>query len=149
MGQSLSQMYIHLVFGTKNRYPFIAEKIAPNLHGFIAGILKKMDSPAIIINSMPDHIHIFFCLSKNHSLADVVEEIKKTSSVWMKVNGVPGFYWQPGYGSFSVSGSKVKIVERYIQQQQEHHLKMSFQEEVERFFKEYNVAGYDPVYFWK
>lgn len=110
MGQSLSQMYIHLVFGTKYRYPYINENVEDSLHAYIAGILKNLESPAIKINSVPDHIHILFRLSKNYALAKVVEEVKKESSKWMKTQGVTGFTWQGGYGAFSVSSYKVEIV---------------------------------------
>ena len=97
MGQSLSQMYVHLIFGTKNRQPFITDDIRPNLHAYMAGILKNKESPALRINSVADHIHILFRLSKNHSLAKVVEEVKKHSSKWMKTEGIHGFTWQIGY----------------------------------------------------
>src|ERR1035437_735853 len=108
MGQSLSQLYVHLTFGTKNRFPFIQKECESQLHAYMAGTFKVYESPAIIINSVPDHIHILFRLSKNYSLAKVVEEIKKQSSKWMKevVRGHENFSWQIGYGAFSVSGSK-------------------------------------------
>ena len=79
MGQSLSQLYVHLTYGTKERAPFISEQIEPQLHSYMAGILKNMESPAIKINSVPDHVHILFRLSKNYALAKVVEEVKKQS----------------------------------------------------------------------
>jgi len=114
----------------------------------MAGILKNMDSPALKINSVPDHIHILFRLSKNHALAKVVENVKKDSSKWMKAAGVAGFTWQIGYGAFSVSASKVEVVANYILRQKEHHKKQTFREEVEEFVREYDVIAYDPQYFW-
>ena len=87
MGQSLSQIYIHLVTGTKFRQPLINPVIEDGLHAYMAGILKNMESPAIKINSVPDHIHILFRLSKNFALAKVVENVKKESSKWMKDEG--------------------------------------------------------------
>jgi len=148
MGQSLSQLYVHLVFGTKGRLPLIKEAIEPSLHGYMAGILKNMDSPALKINSVPDHIHILFRLSKNHALSKVVKNVKKDSSKWMKAEGVAGFTWQIGYGAFSVSASKVEVVSNYILRQKEHHKKQSFREEVEEFVRKYDVIAYDPQYFW-
>ena len=150
MGQSLSQMYIHLVFGTKGRYPFIKESCENWLHAYMAGILKNMESPAIIINSVPDHAHILFRLSKNYALAKVVEQVKKESSKWMKqiVHGDKNFTWQIGYGAFSVSSSALETVKRYIQNQKEHHHIQSFQEEIEEYVKHYDIIEYDPVYFW-
>lgn len=87
MPQSLSQLYVHLVFATKYRRPLIPEELEPQLHAYMAGILKNYESPALIINSMPDHMHIFFRLSKNYALTKVVEMVKKESSKWMKPMG--------------------------------------------------------------
>ena len=149
MGQSLSQMYIHLVFSTKGRYPFINEEIEPAFHGYMAGILKNLGSPALKINSVPDHIHILFRLSKNYALAKVVEEVKKQSSKWMKAKGVKGFTWQIGYGAFSVSSYKVDVVTNYIIRQKEHHKIRTLKDEVEKFVKEYDIEEYDAKYFWE
>jgi len=150
MGQSLSQMYIHLTFGTKSRYPFIKEVIEDRVHAYLAGTLKNFESPAIIINSMPDHVHILFRLSKNYALAKVVEEVKKESSKWMKTidGGDHYFKWQIGYGAFSVSSSKLETVKKYIKNQKKHHHQITFQEEIEEFVKQYDIIEYDPVYFW-
>jgi REP element-mobilizing transposase RayT len=149
LGQSLSQNYLHLIFGTKNRYPFISSEIEKELHSYMASTLKELDSPALIINSMPDHVHILFKLSKNFSLAKVVEEIKKSSSKWMKTKGIQDFSWQIGYGAFSVSSSKLEAVNKYIAHQKEHHKIKSFQEEVEQFMKEYQLKEYEADFFWK
>lgn len=148
MGQSLSQMYIHLVFRTKYGRPYIQENIEPSLHSYMAGILKNMESPALIINSVPDHIHILFRLSKNYALAKVVEQVKKQSSKWMKEKGVDGFTWQIGYGAFSVSSYKEDVVTNYIIRQKEHHKKVTFKDEIEKSMKEYNITDYDAKYFY-
>ncbi|WP_299252245.1 IS200/IS605 family transposase [uncultured Cytophaga sp.] len=148
MGQSLSQIYVHLIFGTKNRHPFITEEIEPSLRKYITGILKNLDSPVIKINSMPDHIHILFRFSKKYTLIKIIEEVKKYSSKWMKSNGINGFTWQIGYGAFSVSSSKIDIVTSYIINQKEHHKNVSFQNEIENFMKEYQISEYDSEYFW-
>lgn len=148
MGQSLSQLYVHLIFGTKGRHPWIEEEIAASLHAYMAGIFKNFDSPAIKINSVPDHIHILFRLSKNHALAKVVEKVKLDSSKWMKEKGVKGFTWQIGYAAFSVSSSKVDVVTRYINKQKEHHMKKTFREEIEEFIREYEVVEFESNYFW-
>ena len=142
MGQSLSKLYVHLTFGTKGRYPFIKHSVEVRLHEYIAGTLKKYDSPAIIINSVFDHIHILFCLSKNYALAKVIEELKKSSSKWMKEidDENTKFSWQIGYGAFSVSESMVKEVENYIKAQKEHHKKISFKEEYDLILKKYGIV---------
>ena len=149
MGQSLSQLYIHITFGTKGRHPSIAESIEAELHAYVAALFKKYKSPALAVNSTPDHIHILFRLSKNYALAKVVEEVKKASSIWMHSKGIKAFKWQIGYGAFSVSSSKVEVVKRYISKQKEHHQVKSYQEEVEEFMKQYDILEYDSKYFLK
>jgi putative transposase len=150
MSQSLSKLYIHLTFSTKGRAPIIHDEIRDDLHSYLAGTFKRVDSPALIINSVPDHIHALFRMSKNVSLAKILEELKKSSSKWMKENtGNPSFYWQIGYGAFSVSSSKIETTMRYIARQKEHHKQLSYRKEIEKFMKEYDVVEYDPVYFWK
>ena len=150
MVQSLSQVYIHLTFGTKNRFPSIYESSKKQLHAYMAGTLKKYESPSIIINSVPDHIHILFRLSKNYGLAKIVEELKKQSSKWMKEtnDNNKNFSWQIGYGAFSVSSSKLEVVKNYIVGQKEHHSKKTYQEEVEEFIHQYDLIEYDSKYFW-
>ena len=149
MSQSLSKLYVHLTFSTKHRKPWIHKTIKTDLNAYMAGTLKKVESPALIINSVPDHVHILFRLSKNVALAKIVEEVKKSSSKWMKEHsGNRSFYWQTGYGAFSVSSSKVNTMTRYITRQEEHHKHMDYREEIERFMREYDVVEYDPDYFW-
>ena len=150
MAQSLAQLYVHLIFGTKNRRNLITEKIEDDLHSYFAGILNNMQSPALEINSVPDHVHILFRLSKNFALAKVIEMVKKESSKWIK--GKPGinrdFSWQGGYGAFSVSSSKVNVVRNYILNQKEHHRKVSFIEEISSFMEAYDVLEYSEEFFW-
>ena len=112
------------------------------------GILKSKECPVLKINSVPDHVHILFRLSKNHALAKIVEVVKKESSKWMKTKGVTGFTWQIGYGAFSVSSSKVESVIKYISNQKQHHKTKTYKEEVEEFIKNYDIIEYDAKYFW-
>ena len=150
MSQSLSKLYIHLTFATKDRQPLICKTIQPDLHSYMAGIFKKNKNPALIINSVPDHVHVLFRLSKNMALTRIVEQVKKSSSKWMKEHsGNTSFYWQRGYGAFSVSSSKVSTVTRYIARQEEHHQHLSYREEVDKFMKEYDVVEYNEDYFWE
>lgn len=150
MGQSLSQMYIHLVFGTKGRNLYLNADIEKRVHAYMAGTLQQYESPALIINSMPDHVHILFRLSKNYALAKIVEEVKKESSKWIKTieGGTKLFKWQIGYGAFSVSSSKTEVVKRYIENQKDHHGTQTFREELEDFVKQYDIIEYDAQYFW-
>ena len=149
MPQSLAKNLIHLIYSTKNRERLLGEDIRDELHRYSAGILKEWDSPAILINSVEDHIHILFCLSKNHALCDVVEQVKKGSSKWLKTKGTAykNFFWQAGYGAFSVSQSSVKSVMKYIETQDEHHRRNTFQDEFRAFLKRYEIP-YDERYVW-
>jgi len=149
MGQSLSKIYVHCVFGTKFRKQIIKDHIEIKLHKYISGILNNIGCSAIIINSLPDHIHLLFSLSKNYSISQVMEIVKKDSSKWMKNQGISNFSWQNGYGAFSISQSKVQNTKIYIENQKHHHAKISYQSEVDRLMKEYNVEQYSHDHFWK
>ncbi len=132
MSQSLAKNTIHLVFSTKNRRPDLNESVQVRLFPYLAGIFSKWESPAIVIGGHDDHVHALFTLSKNHALAKLVEEVKKGSSKWLKSvePTLSGFSWQSGYGAFSVSESSIASVRAYIEQQAEHHCRISFQDEV-------------------
>ena len=149
MGQSLAQVYIHLVFGTKNREPSLDDGLRDGLHSYIGGILQKLDSPVLAINSMADHVHLLFRLSRTTTLAKAEEDTKKVSSRWIKSR--PGqsarFAWQVGYGAFSVSASMVPAVTAYIEHQPEHHRQRTFKEELQMLFDRHGVV-YDERYLW-
>lgn len=147
MPQSLANILVHAIWSTKERRPFITDGIRDGLHGYMAGILKNVESPALIINSVADHIHVFCQLSKNIAACKLVEEVKKSSSKWMKENGSGAFAWQSGYGIFSVSQSNADSVYQYIQKQAEHHRQRDFKEEFREFCMRYNVA-IDERYAW-
>ena len=150
MPQSLAKNLIHLICSTKDRDPCLSPEILANLFKYKAGILKEWKSPALVIGGVADHVHVLFCLSKNHSLVKVIEEVKKGSSKWMKTQGPEfrAFHWQAGYGAFSVSQSQVEAVRRYIELQDEHHRKRSFQEEFLAFLNRYDVE-YDERFLWE
>ena len=148
MPQSLSKILVHLIFSTKNREPLIEVELRPRLHAYLIGILDNLKSPSLQIGGVADHVHILFRLGRSISQADMVEEVKKSSSKWMKTgNGVPAFSWQAGYGAFSVGESQAEAVIKYIQNQEEHHRKSTFQEEFRRFLVKYKVE-YDERYVW-
>lgn len=149
MSQSLVKNLLHLVFSTKHRNPLISSDVRADLYAYQAGVFANWDSPALIIGGVEDHVHALFLLSKNHALAKVVEEVKKASSKWIKTEGnaADDFYWQSGYAAFSVSSSKVDDVRTYIENQEEHHRKISFQVELRRFLKRHDVE-YDERYVW-
>jgi len=149
MAQSLAKLVTHVIFSTKNRRPILDEGVREPLCAYFVGILRHWESPAILVNAVEDHVHILCCLSKNHALAKVIEEIKKGTSKWLKTQ--PGdlaeFHWQNGYGAFSVSESNVEQVRSYIAGQAEHHRRMTFQEEFRLFLERYNVS-FDERYVW-
>jgi len=149
MSQSLAKIYVHIVFRTKNNAFRFPKEIQKELYAYMATILKGVESPAIIIGGMPDHIHILCVLSKNYALKKIVEEVKKYSSKWLKTKDdkLSKFSWQNGYGAFSVSQSQVDVVKKYIQNQEEHHRKKSYREEVTVFLEKYKV-DYNNDYFW-
>lgn len=132
MSQSLAKVLIHLTYSTSARTPWLKLEDRPALFAYKAGILKQWDSPALVIGGVADHVHVLFSLSRNHSLAKIVEEIKKGSSKWLKGRGpsYSDFEWQKGYGAFSVSVSNVEQVNKYIENQEEHHRVRSFKEEL-------------------
>lgn len=149
MGQSLCKNLVHLIYSTKERHPFLDDPIREALHAYGAGILKDQESPALVIGSVADHMHVLFNLSKNLALADVVMHLKKGSSRWLKTQGQPygRFHWQNGYGAFSVSQSAVEEVRHYILNQAEHHRKFTFQDEFRTFLRRYEIE-YDERYVW-
>ena len=148
MPQSLSQVYVHLVFSTKDRAGLIPANIQTRLHAYVAGTLNAIGCPAVQVGGMPDHIHILFRLSRTVTISDVVKNAKVESSKWMKDEcAVSDFAWQAGYAAFSVSASNVDEVTRYIQRQAEHHRVKSFQDEFRRLLELYQVE-YDEAYVW-
>ena len=151
MSQSLAQIYLHIIFSTKHRYPFIADSIRSELFAYIGDTIKRIEGVPYLINGTDDHIHILSTLPRTISLAKYIEEIKRNSSRWIKTKDAnwqcEKFAWQNGYGAFSVSGSRKKAVMEYIANQQEHHRTITFQEEYVAFLKKYNV-DYDEKYLW-
>jgi putative transposase len=149
MSQSLSKLYVHLVFHTKYNHPIISPTIEDELYAYIGGIIKSTKSQLIKINGTQDHIHILAVMSKNITLSKFLEEIKRNSSRWIKTKGneYADFIWQGGYGAFSVSPSKVNAVIEYIENQKEHHKKVSFKEEYIELLKAHGIE-YNEDYLW-
>lgn len=149
MGQSLARILVHVIFSTKNREPFVCDEVRPELHKYISAILNAFDSPVISIASMQDHVHILLGLSKHEPLIRIVEEVKKRSSKWIKTKGTAyaNFAWQNGYGAFSVSPSRLRQAEAYLENQKEHHRVRTFQEEFREFLKRHNVPC-DEEHLW-
>jgi REP element-mobilizing transposase RayT len=144
MAHSYSQIYIHLVFSTKERRNFISKELQPHLWAYIAGICKKYEMTAVAIGGTENHVHILFHLSPKLALAKAIQLIKGNSSKWMGERGIE-FAWQEGYGAFGVSSSNLDQVAGYIRNQEAHHRKFSFEEEFRALLKKHGVE-YDPKY---
>jgi putative transposase len=141
MSQSLVKNYLHIVFSTKHRQPLIFPAIEPELYSYLGGICK--------IGGDTDHVHVLSLLSKKIAQIKLLEEIKSHSSKWMKTKDerLKNFYWQDGYGAFSVNPAQVDVVKAYIENQHQHHAKKTFQDEYRAFLKKYKVE-YDERYVW-
>jgi len=141
MAQSLSRIYVHIIFSTKNRVPLLAESIRPDLFRYIAGIVKTQKSSPVRIGGTADHVHILCDLGRTTTIAKLIEEIKTGSSKWLKAKDASfrDFQWQSGYGAFSVSQSSAPDVIAYIDNQEEHHRKRTFQEEFRLFLQRYGI----------
>ena len=149
MPQSLAKVYVHLVFSTKNQVNIIDPDIENELHPYMAKLFRECDSPSITINSTSNHIHNLFLLSRKFTISQVVEKVKKTSSKWIKTKGdqYKSFYWQNGYGAFSISQTHIDAVKKYISNQKQHHKKTSFKEEYIKLLEKYRIE-YDERYVW-
>lgn len=149
MPQSLSSILVHLVFSTKHREPFIRTEIEPEMHAYLAAVFRECKSPAMTINGTANHVHALFSLSRTITVAELVEEVKKRSSKWIKTKGreFTNFRWQAGYGVFSIGQSNVNALKKYIAGQKEHHRHKSFEEEYRAFLRWYGVT-YDERYVW-
>jgi putative transposase len=150
MPQSLVQIYAHIVFSTKNRQPLLRDRdFRAQTHAYLAGICKNLDCPALIIGGVEDHVHILCRFGKTIEIATLLRELKRDSSKWIKENdaALNDFHWQAGYGAFSVSPSHVDVLKKYILNQEEHHRRESFQDELRRICRKYDVE-IDERYVW-
>jgi REP element-mobilizing transposase RayT len=150
MAQSLSKLYLHIIFHIQSNSCPIRQQDKDELFAYMGSIIKDNESIPILINGVEDHVHILCVMSKNIALAKFVEEIKRHSSRWIKTKDrhYAQFSWQGGYGGFSVSPSVHDKTKNYIANQEEHHKKMSFMEEYLLFLKEYGIE-YNEQYLWK
>lgn len=150
MPQSLAQIYLHIIFSTKERKPFLNTKDLRNaMHAYLSGICKNLDSPTLLAGGTEDHIHILCRHSKNGTVSNLLRELKRESSKWIKTKDqhLEDFHWQSGYGAFSVSPSHVEELRQYIANQENHHRTATFQDEFRRICRKYNV-DIDERYAW-
>jgi REP element-mobilizing transposase RayT len=150
MPQSLSAVYIHLVFSTKARRPLLRDKpIRDALHSYLGGVSKKLECQPIQVGGVEDHIHLLARFGRTVSQAEWVKELKRVSNVWLQDHGTDfvDFEWQGGYSTFSVSQSNLQLVENYIANQEEHHRKMGFQDELRALLRKHQIE-WDEKYLW-
>ena len=149
MAQSLSKLFVHIIFHIKNYSCTIRKQEKQELFAYMGSIINDNDSIPILINGIEDHVHVFCVMSKNIALAKLVEEIKRHSSRWIKTKDsyYAQFAWQGGYAGFSVSALLHDKTKHYIEKQEDHHTKMSFKDEDLLFLKEYGIE-YNEQYLW-
>ena len=149
MGQSLVKNYIHITFSTKHRQQLILPTIEGELYQYLGGICKRLECPSLIVGGYVDHIHILCLLSQKIALMKLMEGLKSSSSKWIKTKGseYSGFYWQDGYGAFSISHGHIDRVTNYIRNQKIHHQGRTFQDEFRELLHEYHIE-YDERYVW-
>ena len=141
MSHSFNKIWIHAIWATKERLPLLHQNSEQKVYSFIAEQLRELGCPVRIINGMPDHIHCLFLLNPQKSVADVIKQIKGSSSHYINENNIiqDKFSWQTGYAAYSVSESVVEKVFQYIKTQKEHHQKKTYQQEYEEFLKLYGL----------
>lgn len=149
MGQSLVKNYLHIVFSTKYRQQLIYPFIEAELYNYLGGICHNLECFPVKVGGWKDHVHVLCSLSKKIALMTLMQEMKSHSSSWIKTkdNRLRDFYWQDGYGAFSVNPHEIHVVKAYIENQQEHHGGMSFKDGFRGLLKKYEVE-YDERYVW-
>lgn len=147
MAQTLTRILVHFIFSTKDRDPLITPELEPELFSYIGGITREYQSPLLAAGGTPDHVHLLVSLSKNMAASDLLMNLKKDSSKWIKTKGVSAFAWQDGYAGFSIGESGVDATRAYLARQKEHHARKTFKEELIEFLQKYGVE-YDERHLW-
>lgn len=149
MPQSLSYLLTHIVFSTKDRAPVLDATVRPALHAYLATVARNVDCECFRVGGVADHVHLAVRLSRTITMAQLLEELKTSSSKWLKTqsSALTAFAWQRGYGAFSVGPSDLNTLLHYIDTQEEHHRSRTFQDEYRAFLKKYGIA-YDERYVW-
>ena len=150
MPQSLAQIYLHIIFSTKDRRPFLRDAtLREKTHAYLSGACRQLDCPSLLVGGVEDHVHTLCVLARQITTSDLVRELKRESSKWIKLQdcSLHRFHWQNGYGVFSVGPEYLSDVTNYIATQEEHHQKESFQDEYRRLLKRYGIA-FDERYMW-
>jgi len=149
MPQSLSFTLVHIIFSTKDRRPFITKDVIEDLHAYLSETSRNQGCECYRVGGVEDHVHLAVRLSRTITVAKLIEELKKTSSKWMKTKSahLTGFTWQRGYGCFSLSPKDLDKLISYVDNQRKHHEKKTFQDEFREFLEAYGI-DYDEKYVW-
>jgi putative transposase len=148
MSSTHLSLHVHAIFGTKHQRPLIAAEWRPRLHAYLGGAIRTLEAIPEAVGGVADHVHLLLGLRATHCLADVLRDVKRTSSEWVhETIADKEFQWQDGYGAFSVSASLLATVKNYIARQDEHHRKRTFQEEYLELLKKSGVE-FDERYLW-
>jgi REP-associated tyrosine transposase len=149
MPQSLSNILLHIVFSTKDRRPLIRPDVESELHRYLASVCRACDCPAHEVGGTEDHVHVICSLARTTAVSDLLEEIKKRSSKWIKTKGAGYrlFSWQRGYGAFSIGRSQLPAARRYVAGQKKHHRRRSFRDEFRTLLERYGVS-FDEQFVW-
>ena len=149
MPQSLSLIIVHIIFSTKERHRFLDLEIRPRLHAYLATIARNVGCEAYRVGGVSDHVHLAVRLPRTITVASLVEELKTSSSKWLKTqsNRLSDFSWQRGYGCFSVGPTDLDALRAYIDNQEEHHKTRTFEDELRMFLKKYGMA-HDEKHMW-
>jgi REP element-mobilizing transposase RayT len=149
MAHSLANVILHIVFSTKQRERSIGDAVRARLHAYMAELGRDMGCQVFRVGGTADHVHLAVGLSRTCSIADFVKKIKQTSSSWMKDQGreLYDFSWQAGYGVFSISISHLEKLIAYIENQEEHHKTLSFQDEYRSLLRKNGIIV-DETYLW-
>ena len=147
MPQSFACVHVHIVFSTKGRLPTIGVEIRERLYAYIGGIIRNQNGALLAAGGTADHIHLLVQLGKQVSIADMIRDIKANSSRWVHEEFSSDFAWQTGYGAFAVSFSNIEAVKKYIDHQEEHHRKRTYQEEFLELLKRHHIE-FDERYLW-
>jgi putative transposase len=139
MPNTFTSLRYHIIFGTKDRKPFLESPLRERMHAYLGGCLRTLGGVALEIGGVSDHVHLLAGLKPTHCVADVLRSIKKASSEWAHEMGLSTFHWQDGYSAFTVGASGVERVRQYIASQEEHHRKRTFEEEYREFLKAYGI----------
>ncbi len=149
MAQSLSKVVLHITFSTKDRESWLNSDVRPRMHAYLATVCRDLGAELVRVGGVADHVHIVTTLPRTLSQAQMIERIKKVSSKWIKTLDARyrSFFWQRGYGAFSVSPSQLDAVLQYVDTQQEHHRTRSFQEEYRELLRRHGI-DFDERYVW-